>query len=75
MDTLTTTPQTRTERLRERRLKKVLAIKRLQMEVADIDAELLRAQAKETHDELRQRREACMPLSDLYKPHIYQGEQ
>jgi len=65
METLTA------EELRAERLNKLQAIRRLQSEVADIDAELLRANAKERNDEMRQRREACMPLSDIYRPHIY----
>jgi len=47
---------TRTDTLRERRLKKQMQMRALQAQIDDIDAEILVAHRRETHAGLRERR-------------------
>lgn len=55
---------TRTETLRERRLKKQIQIRQLQAQIDDIDSELRISHARETHAALRARREAT-PMREV----------
>jgi len=61
---------TRTDTLRERRLKKQMQMRALQAQIDDIDAEILQASAKERGAEMRTRREAA-PIRSDYKPSVF----